>query len=388
METPNLGWLYYKDYYSYLWNNKEDLQAPKGYYARKRRQLTNAYSGHIAAPAPGPHSLSFSVAAPGLVLGTGYQHETGTDPADKEEEGEFKLGFYFDYATGLPQIPGSSLKGVLRSVFPFHKGELDKERFTAPRLEYLQDLIQQVAGLSTSPSSDQVQKLEQEIFEGFDARPQAAEKKKHEPDTVPHLGIYQRDVFYGGFVQPQAQPNQPLLGTDFLTPHKEPTKGPNVLQFLKVNPGVVLTFSFKLHNSQVPGLTDLTAALKLKLFEHILQDVGLGAKTNVGFGQLQKPQQAARPKVSFTESVPVSMKAQEVYPGKIIGIEADRAQVRFEVGGQEATISKRYDAVRRADKKKVQALEELQEGAAVTVKIQKDYNHVVDERLNCQVRLQ
>ena len=57
------------------------------------------------------HSFELTTTYPGLVLGTGYSHETGT-------EGEFKLGFYFDWTTGLPVIPGSSVKGILRAAGP------------------------------------------------------------------------------------------------------------------------------------------------------------------------------------------------------------------------------------------------------------------------------
>ena len=43
---------------------------------------------------------------PGLLIGSGYSHEVhGKDG--------LKLGFYFDHTTGLPIIPGSSVKGVL-----------------------------------------------------------------------------------------------------------------------------------------------------------------------------------------------------------------------------------------------------------------------------------
>lgn len=47
---------------------------------------------------------------PGLLLGSGYAHESGT-------LGELKLGFFFDYTSGLPILPGSSVKGLLKSAF-------------------------------------------------------------------------------------------------------------------------------------------------------------------------------------------------------------------------------------------------------------------------------
>ncbi len=58
--------------------------------------------------------LRLQVQNPGLLPGIGYPHEVGYP-------GEFKLGFGFDHVTGLPVLPGSSVKGVLRSVFPQFK---------------------------------------------------------------------------------------------------------------------------------------------------------------------------------------------------------------------------------------------------------------------------
>jgi CRISPR-associated protein Cmr6 len=54
---------------------------------------------------------------------------------------------------------------------------------------------------------------------------------------------------------------------------------------VKVLPEVQFEFAFQLKNSQV--LPALTAANKLDLFQQILLDLGVGAKTNVGYGQFE-----------------------------------------------------------------------------------------------------
>ncbi len=60
---------------------------------------------------------------PGLLMGSGNLHDVSC-------KGAYKLGFSFDYVNGLPYLPGSSLKGVLRSGFSGQQKENkeDKEK--------------------------------------------------------------------------------------------------------------------------------------------------------------------------------------------------------------------------------------------------------------------
>ena len=64
---------------------------------------------------------------PGMLMGLGNIHEI-------KMEGAIKCGFNFDYTTGTPFIPGSSLKGMLRSYFP--KTNSDEEL-----IEYIKSLL-------------------------------------------------------------------------------------------------------------------------------------------------------------------------------------------------------------------------------------------------------
>jgi len=78
----------------------------------------------LVAPLVNPacnKTLELVTTYPGLLIGSGYDHEAGLF-------GVLKLGFFFDHATGLPIIPGSSVKGVLRSVFSNSSKEGKPER--------------------------------------------------------------------------------------------------------------------------------------------------------------------------------------------------------------------------------------------------------------------
>ncbi|MDP3829957.1 MAG: RAMP superfamily CRISPR-associated protein, partial [Ignavibacteriaceae bacterium] len=90
---------------------------------------------------------------PGLLIGSGYNHEIGN------QENELKLGFFFDYTTGLPCIPGSSVKGVLRDACEKAEGE------------YAKSIIRElVEGIRKSILTDEEKKLLDEklikVFEG------------------------------------------------------------------------------------------------------------------------------------------------------------------------------------------------------------------------------
>ena len=66
--------------------------------------------GNISCPY-GVFRVELYTTYPGLLAGLGYPHE------GYEEDAAIDTGFSFDYTTGQPYLPGSSVKGVLRSVF-------------------------------------------------------------------------------------------------------------------------------------------------------------------------------------------------------------------------------------------------------------------------------
>lgn len=181
---------------------------------------------------------------PGLATGIGTMHETG-------EKGEFKLGLAFDHTTGLPFIAGQSVKGLLRSVFR----------------DYPSFVEGYLAGIKKS--SLQVNDLINEIFEG---------KMKDRK-----LSVYQRDIFCDAFVTSSSHTEGTFLGSDFITHHPTQFTDPNPVQFLKVLPNVGLQFNFQPKDNGTLSVKEKTG-----LFIEILATFGIGAKTNVGYGQLVK----------------------------------------------------------------------------------------------------
>ena len=208
---------------------------------------------------------------PGLLVGTGYAHETedGSDDC-------VKLGFSFDYVTGQPYIPGSSVKGMLRSCF--------KEGVAG---EVLQGLL----GSADAPSPKALKALEKNIFGGRDADEQ--EDDGQESDG--------QDIFFDAVLRcgsrisdPNGREKGNVMALDYITPHgKDPTKpngrdetkSPTPLLMVKVRPGVIFEFRFKLHDFKTEGLT-VTADQKKALFQILIELFGVGAKTNVGYGAL------------------------------------------------------------------------------------------------------
>lgn len=185
--------------------------------------------------------FQLEIVYPGLVTGIGINHEATI-------EGEFKLGVHFDWAYGMPVVYGSSVKGVLKSYF--------KEFYTPNE---------------NQPSAEDAI---EDIFNGG--------KKS----------IYQRDIFLDAvIVQADKKGRGRILCADSITPHGDnPLKNPVPITFLKIAPGCKLEFRFKLVTTEIikEGKTlILSGDEKLKIFKEILTTVGIGAKTNVGYGQLK-----------------------------------------------------------------------------------------------------
>ena len=219
----NLGWLFYKRLYLQLHNNHID-----GAHINK---LTTSFSSFDDGM-PYTHGFAFKVGYPGLLIGLGYIHGLPND------ENDIKSGFFFDHTFGVPIIPGSSVKGVLRSFF---EGKyLDEKR----------ELICETLGKGVDLGA-----LVDEIFEGKDR------------------SIYTRDIFLDAMVQGS-------LAIDYITPHK-PFKDPEPIRILKIAPGARVQFRFILRDGTI------SADEKERLFFELLQYSGIGAKTRVGYGNLE-----------------------------------------------------------------------------------------------------
>lgn len=316
-KQPNLGWLFYKDYYAGLENLKDDrgnnvdfLNNKKAnevgeFFSEKNKKIIDDYSFSC-----GDNSIKDSIDIklktiyPGLITGIGINHETGL-------MGEIKLGFQFDYTTGIPYIPGSSVKGLLRSAFPFSlkvKTEKEQEKnvidYRNNRYAYIADVLKNLKNendidISINVSDNEIKALEYAIFAGTDEKGKALE-------------CTERDVFLDAMISKASKKG--IIGTDFITPHIDPLKDPNPIQFFKILPKNIFQFSFKFSDTilyknrayTIEGFEKLKIELSKKenfdssvfekakkicseikkaLFRQILLDFGIGAKTNVGYGQ-------------------------------------------------------------------------------------------------------
>jgi len=280
MSNANVGWMFYKEAFKKL----ED-----GNYARDMKtvnddilnaELLNTY--HF--PNGTHHAIALKTTYPGLVIGSGYPH------ALKDNKENFNFGFFFDHTTGMPIIPGSTVKGVLRSLF----GQNKNERHKAQKKQLIDSLLPEKA-------QGKVTAITKAIFEGINA-----DGTRQSP--------YERDIFLDAYV---IKKENKLLDDDSITPHANPFKDPVPNKMLKLAPGVTIRFAFELHDIvDTNGETILSADEKEELFLKLLLWHGIGAKTNVGYGQFVRDDtktsiQVERRHQSFGRKIKVVKKASE-----------------------------------------------------------------------------
>lgn len=269
---------------------------------------------------------------PGFLSGSGYLHEV------KQNEEAFKLGFFFDHVTGMPVIPGSGVKGTIRSAFPGFcdddiKANFNEDGYNAMRLDnrkkrelrealpykkskaaFLFCLIQnqQVEELTPEQFKD-IYQLEQEIFESKNQ------------ENMP-INLYERDIFHDavpvGLFNNYRGIEKRLFGSDYITPHKhktspelDPFANPEPIKFLKVMPNVIYEFRFKLN----PRI--LSVDQKEKLFQNILETIGIGAKTNVGYGQFSNnivPNHIEPDNITEPENITGRISKNTTYQAKVV----------------------------------------------------------------------
>lgn len=236
----NLNLIFNKTYYT-------DLGAPgfgdslKNYNA----EILDARFDHDRDYNPSPiakQTFLFKTSYPGLLVGTGYAHGSHQQGADSD----INNGFSFDYVTGQPYIPGSSVKGILRSHFENHP-----------------EAIAEITGCSN------VKALMAEIFDGND--------------------VFLDAVVYDG------DKTGRLIGSDYITPHSSPIKNPVPIFIIKILPDVRFEFRFNLKKGELMSASD-----KEELFKTLLMIFGVGAKTNVGYGALEECSGEILPKIKIS----------------------------------------------------------------------------------------
>ena len=252
MAITNLNYYYYVGYYNLPKNNFLNPNDPDcENNLREHNQTLTDYTVNaekLMTPLDkciAPHDFDMKTVYPGLLIGTGLSHSFGG-------KGEAKLGICLDYTTGMPYIPGSSVKGTLRSAFC--------------DTEYIRNLL-------PDEKSIDIAELEARIFGNSIDK----DRKQYS------VSANEQDTFYDAVITSTGK----LLATDFITPHRQNKKlmelaEPNPITMIRIRPGVKLKFQF--HLKETLGITP---DQKLKIFQTILQDIGIGAKTNVGYGSLE-----------------------------------------------------------------------------------------------------
>ena len=202
---------------------------------------------------PGTKTFSLKMIYPGLIIGAGYSHvyrKKENEDRDKEKKQDFQLGFFFDHKTGMPVIPGSSVKGVLKAVFP-KPG--DQKEIRDEKEKY----ILEIGG----------NKLTKDLLSNWE-----------------EIFFKRNQVFHDAYLSGISTGTK-IFADDYITPHtKGIFKNPEPHRFLKIAPGVTFTFQFKLHDFFLNGDMVLSKANIKEIFKQILLDFGIGAKRNVGYG--------------------------------------------------------------------------------------------------------
>ena len=252
MATNNIGKLFYEDYYSKDINFIKVIKEGRTKETPKpikdiNEKIKNSTLYRIKQPFKLKDTFEAKVLYPGLITGTGLVHNS------KGITGGYNLGMHFDYTTGMPIVYGSSVKGVLRQYFV----DFCKSRHNVPE--------------------EDAKALWKEIFEG---------KRKEGERKEGNIPMYERDVFFDAVITKTCKDGY-FLADDSITPHTQgPLKNPVPITMLKIATGCTLEFRFLLHKSEINGKT-YDENFKLEVFKDILGTVGIGAKTNVGYGQLE-----------------------------------------------------------------------------------------------------
>jgi len=287
----NLGKAFYEEYFNKISINETGIAPVITKEEENGREITvnqfkeylkkifsaniDSYRQFIPEIANTNASFQLTTTYPGLLIGSGYNHLL------PDLEGQLSLGFYFDYTTGLPCLPGSSIKGVLR-----HACEAVNGHYVASLLEDIKENGEEDIKIA---ATKYLEKQETDLhIKGQNKTSlfvtQVFEGKKEVSGELENIAPNLRDIFFDAFPVEVNNKQQQLLGDDFITPHHpdDPVTGqfknPIPICFLKIMPKVVFQFNFKL------GDEGMDKALKKELFRQIILDQGIGAKTNVGYG--------------------------------------------------------------------------------------------------------
>ncbi|HBT97215.1 MAG TPA: type III-B CRISPR module RAMP protein Cmr6 [Desulfobulbaceae bacterium] len=254
----NQHYRFHVEYFNYLLTDA-DAEEQEEHCRKNNKELLNFRLPAKEEIPFSEHCFHLKTLYPGLLAGLGYAHE-----AMENVNNQIKLGFSLDFVTGLPVIPGSSVKGVLRSLFD------DEEAVTALRQR---EYWPKAGGQPVDA----------------DALPQALFGESENDGQV---------IFWDAW--PVKSASDKVFGLDYITPHlpksqdgkdlAEEYRGltnPVPIMMLKVIPGVTWRFRFSLDDIRLADGTGIAAEAVCKLFRELLLITGIGAKTNTGFGALE-----------------------------------------------------------------------------------------------------
>ena len=256
-----------------LWHTYADQEV---YGAGAARRITNQkLIDHSFAPTPPlpltENSFFMQVQYPGMLTGMSLFN----GPEGDDEAGVDKLdgGITLDTVTGLPYLPGSTVKGILRT--PFKENP-----------EFIVALIQSLfQNVWPEPwSIDEVLELETKVF---------GNRNRERESIAEEVVLQGCDAFLDAFPV-FAQPQKLLEAETFAVPKPdtkigwEQLKQANILSFLKIRPGVVLEFRFLGEDIELTSGRKITIKQRRQMYIKILELMGAGAKTNSGYGNLVK----------------------------------------------------------------------------------------------------
>lgn len=182
---------------------------------------------------------------------------------DKENQDDaFKTGFSFDYVTGLPYIPGSSVKGMLRSSM----------------VKYKEDVCEWIKDVTRVSRADM--SFEKIIYEMFGSAND--DDTNYNETNANSSAVLDRDVFFDVIIVDGTEKKE-ILKSDYITPHPSMFENPIPIRILALQPEVKLQFNFLLREKIIAGMN---RKQRLDLYKNLILDLGVGAKTNTGYGSL------------------------------------------------------------------------------------------------------
>lgn len=182
-----------------------------------------------------------------------------------------EVGMVFDHTMGIPYVPASSVKGIVRfahmleliksdNIKEYKESDKDGEYIVESDLKTLIPAIFGGDADEEKEGKKKIKKLKGKVI-FLDAYP-AKVPYLHVDITNPHYGDYYNDE--KGEIPP----------ADYLAP--------NPIKFLTVKKGTVFTFRALVSKDSVFLLQPVKTA-----FENALKNEGVGAKTAVGYGRFE-----------------------------------------------------------------------------------------------------